>query len=538
MDPIYVFGHRNPDTDSLVSAMAYAALNNSLGSSEYVAARLGHLNDETAFLLERFGFEPPLYMTTVRTQVRDIEFDRPPTLSSGVAVSRAWDVLRENVGLSAVPVTDEQGKLYGMVTAGGIAEKDMDSVQHPAIDAVPVFNLLSALEGLIINDESDVFDCISGEVTIALPCNGGDVRGIKEGSVVICGHQEDVVELALEKQASCVILCQTDLADKYRGISSRTCIIATPCDAYRAARMIYQAIPVGRIAQIKNIVHFHMDDYIDDVRDAVLQSRYRSYPVLDENQKVVGTLSRYHLIRPRRKRVVLMDHNERAQSVQGLEQAEIVAIVDHHRLADVQTGNPVFMRNEPVGSTTTIVATMYQERGLMPSQRLAGLMAAAILSDTVMFKSPTCTNHDRRIAERLARIAGIDLDELGKEIFSLGTDASKTVEELLATDFKEFHIAGHTLGIGQITCLDTDSVLARLPELLPAMEKMKHDKEYDMQLLMLTDVLREGTELIFLGDDDVIRMAFNAEVQDNHVFLPGVVSRKKQIVPALSLLWG
>ncbi len=538
MDPIYVFGHRNPDTDSVVSAMAYAALNNSLGSSEYVAARLGHLNDETAFLLERFGFEPPLYMTTVRTQVRDIEFDRPPTLSSGVAVSRAWDVLRENVGLSAVPVTDEQGKLYGMVTAGGIAEKDMDSIQHPAIDTVPVFNLLSALEGLIINDESDVFDCISGEVTIALPCNGGDVRGIKEGSVVICGHQEDVVELALEKQASCVILCQTDLADKYRGISSRTCIIATPCDAYRAARMIYQAIPVGRIAQIKNIVHFHMDDYIDDVRDAVLQSRYRSYPVLDENQKVVGTLSRYHLIRPRRKRVVLMDHNERAQSVQGLEQAEIVAIVDHHRLADVQTGNPVFMRNEPVGSTTTIVATMYQERGLMPSQRLAGLMAAAILSDTVMFKSPTCTNHDRRIAERLARIAGIDLDELGKEIFSLGTDASKTVEELLATDFKEFHIAGHTLGIGQITCLDTDSVLARLPELLPAMEKMKHDKEYDMQLLMLTDVLREGTELIFLGDDDVIRMAFNAEVQDNHVFLPGVVSRKKQIVPALSLLWG
>jgi len=539
MDPIYVFGHRNPDTDSVVSAMAYAALNNSLGNSEYIAARLGHLNDETAFLLERFGFQPPLYMTTVRTQVRDIEFDRPPTLSSGVAVSRAWEALRENVGVPAVPVTDEQGKLYGLVTSGSIAEKDMDSILHPAIDAVPVFNLLSALEGIIINDESDVFDCISGDVVIALPCGDGNVRGIREGSVVICGHQEDVVDLAIERQASCVILCQTDLADKYRGLSSHTCIIATPCDAYRAARMIYQAIPVGRIAQIKNIVHFHMDDYIDDVRDAVLQSRYRSYPVLDETQKVVGTLSRYHLIRPRRKRVVLMDHNERAQSVQGLEQAEIVAIIDHHRLADVQTGNPVFMRNEPVGSTTTIVATMYQERGLMPSQRLAGLMAAAILSDTVMFKSPTCTNHDKRIAERLARIAGIDLEELGKEIFSLGTSASKTVDELLATDFKEFHIAGHTLGIGQITCLDTESVLSRLEELLPAMEKMKRDREYDLQLLMLTDVLREGTELIFLGDDDVIRMAFNTgEIQGNHVFLPGVVSRKKQIVPALSLLWG
>ena len=539
MDSIYVFGHRNPDTDSVVSAMAYAALNNALGNSEYVAARLGHINDETAFLLERFGFEPPLYLTTVRTQVRDIDFDHPPTLSAGVAVSRAWEALCENEGVPAVPVTDEQGKLYGLVTSGSIAEKDMDSIQHPAIDAVPVFNLLSALEGLIINDEKDVFDCISGEVVIALPCGDGEIRGIREGSVVICGHQEAAVELALERQASCVILCQTDLAEKYRGLSSRTCIIATPCDAYRAARMIYQAIPVGRIAQIKNIVHFHMDDYIDDVRDAVLQSRYRSYPVLDENQKVVGTLSRYHLIRPRRKRVVLMDHNERAQSVQGLEQAEIIAIIDHHRLADVQTGNPIFMRNEPMGSTTTIVATMYQERGLMPSQRLAGLMAAAILSDTVMFKSPTCTSHDRRIAQRLARIANIDLEELGKEIFSLGTSTDKSVEELLATDFKEFHIAGHTLGIGQITCLDTESVLARLPELLPAMEKMKRAREYDMQLIMLTDVLREGTELIFLGDDDVIRMAFNvSEVQGNHVFLPGVVSRKKQIVPALSLLWG
>jgi len=539
MDPIYVFGHKNPDTDSVVSAMAYAALNNALGSNDYVAARLGHINDETAFILERFGFEPPLYMTTVRTQVRDIEFDTPPTLSSGVAVSRAWEALRENVGLSAVPVTDEQGRLFGMVTAGSIAEKDMESIQHPSLDAVPVFNLLSALEGLIINDESNVFDCISGDVIIALPSCNGEVRGIREGSVVICGHQEDVVEAALEKQAACVILCQTDLAEKYRGISSHTCIIATPCDAYRAARMIYQAIPVGRIAEIKNIVHFHLDDYIDDVRDAVLQSRYRSYPVLDEHQKVVGTLSRYHLIRPRRKRVVLVDHNERAQSVQGLEQAEILAIIDHHRLADVQTGNPVFMRNEPVGSTTTIVATMYQERGLMPSQRLAGLMAAAILSDTVMFKSPTCTSHDRRIAERLARIAGIDLEQLGKEIFSQGTSADKTVEELLATDFKEFHIAGHALGIGQITCLDVENVLTRLPELLPAMEKMKRDRGYDMQLLMLTDVLREGTELIFLGDDDVIRMAFNvSEAHGNHVFLPGVVSRKKQIVPALSLLWG
>ncbi len=539
MDPIFVFGHRNPDTDSVVAAMSYAALRNALGDQEYVAARLGHLNDETAFLLEKFGFKPPMLLQTVRTQVRDLDYDRPPLLGAAVPVSHAWEILRENENLSAIPVTDEGGHLYGMITAGSIAESDMDSVQHPQVTDVPIFNLLSALEGRVINDAEDVFDQISGEVMIALPTAGNVLKGMKPGSIVICGQQPDVVEQALQLHASCIILCQSDLAEKYRDMHSETCMIATPCDAYRAARMLYQAIPVSRITQAKGLVYFHLTDYIDDVRDTVLQSRYRSYPILDEEEKVVGTLSRYHLIRPRRKRVVLVDHNETAQSVPGLEQAEIMEIIDHHRLADVQTGNPVFMRNEPVGSTTTIIATMYQERGLMPSEKLAGLMAAAVLSDTVMFKSPTCTPRDRRIAERLARIAGIDLDALGREIFSASVSTDKTVEELLNTDFKEFHIAGHDLGIGQITCLDAEKVLGRLPELLPAMQKMKDAHHYDMQLLMLTDVLREGTELIFLGDEDVVRMAFSArDIKDHHVFLPKVVSRKKQIVPALALLWG
>lgn len=539
MDPIYVFGHRNPDTDSVVSAMAYAALNNALGNSDYVAARLGHINDETTFLLERFGFEAPQYISTVRTQVRDVAFDRPPMLSSGVAVSRAWEVLRSNTGLSAVPVTDEQGHLFGMITTGSIAEKDMESIQHPAIDQVPVFNLLSALEGLIINDESDVFDSISGDVVIALPTGDGCAPCVKEGSVVICGQQEDVVEQALQAQASCVILCQTSLAEKYRGLSSKTCMIATPCDAYRAARMIYQAMPIGRVAQISNIVHFHLDDYIDDVRDAVLQSRYRSYPIIDHRGRVVGTLSRYHLLRPKRKRVVLVDHNEKSQAIPGLDQAEIVAIIDHHRLADVQTGHPVFMRNEPVGSTTTIVATMFQERGLMPSPKLAGLMAAAILSDTVLFKSPTCTARDRRMAERMARIADIDLEQLGREMFSAASGADKPVEALINTDFKEFHIAGHSLGVSQVTCLDAESLLARMDEFLPAMDKLKALRGYDMVLMMLTDVLRCGTELVFLGDEEAIQQAFDTgKIAGAHVYLPGVVSRKKQIIPALAALWG
>ena len=360
------------------------------------------------------------------------------------------------------------------------------------------------------------------------------------GSIVICGQQKDVVDKALEIGASCVIICQGSLSEKYLGLSSKTCIIATPCDAYRAARMIYQAIPVQRIAQHTGVVLFHLNDFIDDVRETVLQSRYRSYPVLDENEKVVGTLSRYHLLRPRRKRVVLVDHNEKSQSIPGLEQADIIAIIDHHRLADIQTGAPVFMRNEPVGSTTTIVATMFQERGLQPSEKMAGLMVAAILSDTVMFKSPTCTPRDRRMAERLARIAGIDLETLGREMFSAGSGADKPVEQLLNTDFKEFHIAGHNLGICQITCLDTDRMLERLPEILPEMQKIKDNKGYDMFLMMLTDVLRCGTELVFLGGDDAVRQAFNLneDTSSHHVWLPKVVSRKKQIVPALALLWG
>ncbi|MDO4483446.1 MAG: putative manganese-dependent inorganic diphosphatase [Clostridia bacterium] len=539
MDPIYVFGHRNPDSDSVVSAMGYAALRNMSGGTEHRAARLGRVNKETAFLLNKFGFQEPTHLVTVRTQIRDIDFDRPPLLDVSMPVSSAWEILQQQENLSALPVTTADGDLFGMVTAGVIAARDMDSINHPVVTDVPVFNLLSALEGRVINDEEDIFDKVSGEVIIALPTTAPTLENLKRESVVICGNQPEVVELALEKKVACLILCQSDLVEKYRGVSCETCIIATPCDAYRASRMIYQSIPVGRLVGKDEIVSFHLDDFLDDVRETVLKSRYRSYPVLDADDHVVGTLSRYHLIRPRRKRVVLVDHNERAQSVNGLEQADIEAIIDHHRLADVQTGNPVFMRNEPVGSTTTIVATMFQEQGLMPPAPLAGLMAGAILSDTVLFKSPTCTPRDKRIAERLARIAGIDLTALGKEMYSAGIDYTKPAKDLVGADFKEFHIAGHELGIGQITCVETEPMLQRIPDLLEEMARLKKERGYDMVLLMLTDVLKEGTELIFQGDEEAIRSAFDArDIHDSHVFLPGVVSRKKQIVPALALMWG
>ena len=535
-DLIYVIGHKNPDTDSIVSAMAYAALKNSLGENNYVAARIGHLNTETSFLLERFGFKPPLYMRSVRTQVCDIDYDTPPTLGEAVPVSYAWKMLhtQEN-SVSALPIIHEDGSMYGMITAGSIAENDMESVNCPSVERVPVFNLLSALEGRVLNNEQDFFDYISGEIAIPL----SETADIRPGMIVLCGNQKEIADRAISVGASCLILCQTSLCESYRNQSSGTCIISTPYDPYRAARMLFQAIPVGRIAFTNDLVYFHTNDYLDDVRDTVVKSRFRSYPVLDEEEKVVGTLSRYHLISPRKKKIVLVDHNEIGQSVAGLDQAEIIGIIDHHRLADVQTGNPVYVRNEPIGSTTSIIASMYQEHGLMPSPSLAGLMVAAIISDTVMFKSPTCTPKDRAMADRLARHAGIDPSALGKDMFSRGASPDKSASDLIKIDQKEFHLGSHALAISQITTVDSDRFMERKDEIVEELAFQLTEKKYDLMMVMITNVLKEGTELLFVGDPDIIRAAFNVEdIHDHHVFLPHVLSRKKQIVPALSQLWG
>ena len=343
---------------------------------------------------------------------------------------------------------------------------------------------------------------------------------------------------AIEQNVNCLIVCQAGLPEELRELPTKTCIIATPFDAFRTARMVYHAIEISRICRTDDLEAFHLSDFVDDVKEVVLKSRHRSYPILDENDKVVGTLSRYHLIKPRRKRVVLVDHNEAAQSVPGLEQADILAIIDHHRLADIQTGGPIYFRNEPVGSTATIIASMYQERGLMPSQKLAGLIAAAIVADTVMFKSPTSTAVDRRMADRMARIANISLEELGQTIFSASISDDKPADVLLFTDFKDFHIADHDFGVSQITCVDSNRMMQRKDEFLSVMRKTMEERGYTLMILMLTDVLLEGTHLLYLGDEDIITQAFGVQLKDHTCFLPGVVSRKKQVIPMLSALWG
>ena len=438
----------------------------------------------------------------------------------------------------AVPIINEDGTLYGMLSAGDIAAYSMRTISDRHVDALPLFNLLSVIEGRILNDGAEQVDRVSGVVTIALPQSCDNLLFSDPDSIILCGNQPDMIRRALDIGVQCIILCQTDVDPAWLENAGKTCVISTPLDASRVARLVYQAIPISRPCNTEDLVSFHLDDYIDDVREVVLESRYRCYPVLDENEKVVGTLSRYHLLRPRRKRVVLVDHNELAQAVPGLEQAEILEIIDHHRLADIQTTQPIRVRNEPVGSTTTIITNMYQEHGVMPSPNMAGLMAGAILSDTVMFKSPTCTKRDIAMAERLARIANVSLKELGNLLFAASSAGDKSAEDLCFADFKEFHIADHYLGVGQVTSLDSAKVLERKDELLAVMATKLEQQHYDMIALMVTDVLLEGTSLLYIGNDDTIRAAFSVEPKDSAVFLPGVMSRKKQIIPMLTALWG
>ncbi len=534
MDPIYVTGHKNPDTDSIVAAIAYAELRNALGDRQFVPARLGHISSETKRVLELFDVQPPMLISNVRTQVKDLAYDTPPILDRKVTLRMAWEKLQsETEPVTAIPVVDADQKLYGMLTSGDIATFTMKTIEDLNLYDVPVFNLLSVLEGQIVNKVRELPDAVTGEVLVAVPVAREDMLFSNPNSIVICGQQPDMVRHAVEIGAKVVIVCQADITDEMRNMKTDTCIISTPLDVCRAARLIHLAVPVERVCSRKNIKCFHLDDYLDDVKGAVLKSRFRAYPILDDEEHVVGTLGRYHLIRPKRKKVVLVDHNEAFQSVPGLNQAEIVAIIDHHRLGDIQTGNPIFVRNEPLGSTATILANMYQENGVMPSQKMAGLLASAIISDTVMFKSPTCTETDRIIAERMAHIANISLDAIGGKIFTTSS-MDKPLEETLFTDFKDFSVSEKKIGIGQITTLNSDDFICQKEEILKTMGQKKADGAYDLIMVMITDVLKSGSTLFFLGDEEIIQNAYGVEPSDNEVFLPGVMSRKKQIVPKLT----
>ncbi|MBQ6719689.1 MAG: putative manganese-dependent inorganic diphosphatase [Oscillospiraceae bacterium] len=536
MDTIYVTGHRNPDTDSIVAAIAYTALRNACGDREYEAACLGDPSDETKSVLDKFGFQAPKRIYNVFNQIRDLDFIKPPVLSTAITVGHAWDIMQEkNIG--TLPVANEDGTLYGILSRDHVAAYHMSLITESYLQEVPLFNVLSVLEGTILNEAGETTDTISGNVVIALPQSQDTLLWQDPDSIVICGHQPYMIRRALEMNVKCLVLCETELTEELRRLPTKTCIITTPFDAYRASRLIFQSTPIGRICRTQEITSFHLDDRVEYAKEESLKHRESGYPILDENEQIVGMMNRYHLLRPRHKQVVLVDHNEASQSVPGLEEARIVAIIDHHRIADIETTNPIYLRNEPVGSTNTIIADMFRERGLIPSPKLAGLMAAAIVSDTVMFKSPTCTDRDIKAAQRMARIANISLDSLGKLIFSTSI-SKKSAKEMLTRDYKEFHIAGHPVAVSQVTCMDSAVILERKDELMELMKELKKEKKLTMIIFMITDVLLEGSHILYMGNDDVIQQAFSVAPKENTAFLPHVMSRKKQIIPMLTAIWG
>ena len=536
---INIIGHQNPDTDSICSALAYAWLKNR-GSLNglYEARRAGHVNRETRFVLQHFGIEAPRLCTDVSPQIKDIDIRKQAGIDGEMSVRAAWNLMRD-VEIDTLCIVDDENELQGLITIKDIADANMDLFDTAVLAAANTrcTNVLETLEAELVVGSADAH-IDSGNICIGTSPEIMEEL-VKPGDIVLVSNRYETQMCAIDCGAQAIIVCCGSAVPRTiiaRAQEKGCAVLATPYNTYAAARLISTAAPVRHFMRTKELLKFSVNTPIEDAQKVMASVRHRYFPILDENGKYCGVVSRRNLLNLHRKQLILVDHNERTQAVDGLDEAEILEIIDHHRLADIQTSQPIRVRNEPVGSTATIIAGMYQEHGVMPSANMAGLLAAAILADTVMFKSPTCTKRDIAMAERMARIGGVNIKELGRQLFS--TAGGKSVEELVSSDFKEFHIGEQNLGVGQVTCLDSMEMLERKEEFLAVMRRLQEERHYNMVILMLTDVLLEGTQLLYVGSDEAIRNAFSAEPKDNALFLPGVMSRKKQVIPMLSALWG
>ena len=525
--PVLITGHRNPDTDSIAAAMGYAQLKNRLDPEQiHQAVRLGQPNKESRFVLQRFGLEPPPLIHTVKTQVRDLAMDPPVAGNPKATLRETYAFIRENA-VRMLPILDE-GQLVGLVTPGQLAYHEFGLEESVRVDT-SLGRLARVLDGELAG--SNPGEPVCGELLLA--CHElGELRELARGRIVLAGSRRDFARAAAEG-AACVIVTEIEPEP------GPAPVIRTPLEPFLAARRAMQSVAIASImVPREKIVGFQATDYVDDIRETMLSTRYRSYPVLDHRGGLEGLISRYHLIQPRRKRVILVDHNELAQSVPGLEQAEVVEIIDHHRIADIQTGSPILFRNEPVGSSSTIVAGMFREHGFEPEREIAGLLLAAILSDTVLFRSPTATGKDRDVAEWLSGIAGVSYEDLGREMFAAATSLEgKNIRELFGQDFKEFKLADRRIGIAQINAMDIAPFAPMYGEILSYMDDMARVQGYDLLMLMLTDILKAGSEILMSGKRlDIIAKAFGVDTESRHAFLPGVLSRKKQIIPPISAI--
>ncbi|MCL1791935.1 MAG: putative manganese-dependent inorganic diphosphatase [Peptococcaceae bacterium] len=543
--PIYICGHRNPDTDSICSALAYAELKTKLGF-QVQPKRLGAINRETAFVLSHFGVEPPELLTTVRTQISDLSMDIIPPASPDISIQKAWTLMKKN-NCKSIPVTDGEGQLLGVVTLSDIANKYLDTLETPILanSRTPLHNIIDTLSATRIEtadqpDQPTENFIVTGKAIVGAMSPDALDPYIEPGDIVILGDRQDSQLKSIEKGAACLIITGNHtVSDRVVKLArAKGCaLLRTPCDTFTAARLINQSTPIGYVMSQDNLITFDIEDYVDVTKDKMLETRFRSYPVLD-GERVKGFISRYHLITSRHKQVILLDHNEKSQTVDGIEQAEILEIIDHHRLGDLQTESPITFKNDTVGSTATIIANLYFEHGISPTTKIAGILCAAILSDTLKFKSPTCTHIDRATARRLAAIASLDIDTFAAAMFASASSLqNRTPQDILAQDLKEFNIDGHKIAVAQINSSDTETLTTLRPNLIAHMEKQAHTQNYELLLLLITDIIEESSECLAVGDKrDLIAQAFNVSppTDANPTILPGIVSRKKQVIPPLA----
>ncbi|MHB1393364.1 MAG: putative manganese-dependent inorganic diphosphatase [Clostridia bacterium] len=536
---ISVIGHKNPDTDSICSSIAYANLKNIITSSgEYLPKRIGEINSETLFVLNYFKAEEPLLIDDVRTQVKDINIRRVNLVEPEISLKKAWEIMK-NCSITTLPISHNNSTLDGIIAVDDIAHSFMDIYDNDILSQArtPYRNIIEVLDGEIL--VGDIGDSIyNGHVLIGA-MNPDVMEGyIHPKDIVIVGNRYETQLCAIEMGAQCIVVTGgIPVAGSIRKLakSNNCAIVISPHDTYTVARLINQSIPIRQFMKSEGLVTFNINDYVDDIREIMVKKRFRNFPVVDDENNMVGMLSRASLINSQRKQVILVDHNERSQAVEGLEEAEILEIIDHHRIGDIETVGPVYFRNQPLGCTATIIRNIYRENNIEINRQIAGLLCAAILSDTLAFKSPTCTDMDKAAAESLASIAGMDMEEFAIAMFRAGSNlVEKSAEELFYQDFKRFKMGELELGVGQVNSLDSNELLEVKDRILEYMNKVYKDKDLDMVLFMLTDIANERTELLFTGSNtELISKAFEGKHGKNSIMLPGVVSRKKQVIPPL-----
>ena len=538
---IYVIGHKNPDTDSICSAIAYADIKNRTEENPvYEAKRAGQINEETLYVLKRFQMNTPGYMPNVGTRVKDMDVRKVGGVDSKISLKKAWTLMR-NENVFTLPILNQNQELEGLITTNDITESYMDVYNNAALSEArtPYRNILETVDGtMIVGNEHAHFT--DGKVLIAASSPEVMEQSVEQNDLVILGNRYEAQLCAIEMGASCIIVCMgVPISKTIRRLAEeRECfVISSPHDTYTVARLINQSMPVKHFMTSENLVKFSIDDYTDDIKEVMAKLRHRDFPVLNKHGKYVGMVSRRNLLGIKRRQLCLVDHNEISQAVDNIESAEILEIIDHHRIGSLQTMAPVYFRNQPVGCTATILYQVYQEKNLTIEPNIAGLLCSAILSDTLMFRSPTCTAMDKAAAEKLAEIAGVKCEELASEMFAAGSNLkNKSPEEIFYQDFKKFELNKSSFGVGQITSVNADELTEIKKELLPYMEKALGSHGESMLFFMLTDIINESTELLFYGGDskNVVSEAFHKEPQEGEqsVILPGVVSRKKQPIPS------